>query len=54
MLDDPQFDKKDFEDVIGKLLTTKPLPKKQIRTSKKTKLRTVLPAPSDHPPKPEK
>jgi hypothetical protein len=54
MPDDPQFDKKDFENVISNLLKTKPLPRKQVKTSKKTKLKTVLPARPDHPPRPEK
>jgi hypothetical protein len=54
MSDDPQFDKKDFENVIGNLLKTKPLPRKQVKTSKKTKAKTVIPARSDRQPKPEK
>jgi hypothetical protein len=54
MTEDPEFEKKDFDDIVANLLRSKPLPKKQVKTSKKTKLRTVLPAPSDHRSKPEK
>ncbi len=53
-MEEPKFDKKDFENVIDKLLQTKPLPKKQLKTSKKHKPKTVIPARSDRPPKPEK
>jgi hypothetical protein len=51
MPDDPQFDKSEFVKVIGNLLNTKPLQKNKIKTSKKTKVRTVIPP---NPPKPEK
>jgi hypothetical protein len=51
MPDDPEFKKSDFVNVIGNLLKSKPLPKKQVKTSKKTKAKTVIPA---SPPKPEK
>lgn len=53
-MEDKDFDKKDFENVIDKLLHSKPLPKKSLKTSKKHKPRTVLPARPDHPPKREK
>jgi hypothetical protein len=48
MTDDPSFEKSEFNDVIRKLLNTKPLPKKELRTSKKHKSKTVIPA---RPPK---
>jgi hypothetical protein len=51
MPDDKQFDKSEFENVIRKLLTTKPLPKKDVKSNKHRPLKTVLPP---HPPKPEK
>jgi hypothetical protein len=54
MPNDPQFERKDFENVIGNLLKKQPLPKKKIKTSKKTKSKTVIPARSDRPPKPGK
>jgi hypothetical protein len=54
MPDDPQFEKSDFENVISNLLNSKPLPKKQVKTSKKTKAKTVIPARSGRPPKPAK
>jgi hypothetical protein len=51
MPDDPQFEKSEFVNVIRNLLGSEPLPKKQVKTSKKTKTKTVIPA---RPPKPEK
>jgi hypothetical protein len=44
MTDDPQFKKSEFVSVIRNLLSNKPLPKDQIKTSKKTKAKTVIPA----------
>jgi hypothetical protein len=51
MPDDPQFDKKDFENVVRNLLKSKPLPKKKLGTSKKAKMGSVL---RSRPPKREK
>src|ERR1700682_3268693 len=43
MPDDESFNKSEFTQVIRKLLTTKPLPKKELKTSKHTKSKTVIP-----------
>ncbi len=43
MADD--FEKSEFENVIRKLLTTKPLHKKDLKTSKHQPIKPVLPRP---------
>ncbi len=51
MPDEPEFEKSEFEQVIRKLLNSKPLPRKNLKTSKKTKLKTVIPPRASRPPK---
>lgn len=45
MAQDAEFKKKDFDRIIQNLLQGKPLRKKDLGTSKQTKLKTVLPVP---------
>jgi hypothetical protein len=43
MPDDPDFEKKDFTRIINGLLRSQPLRKKDLKTSKRDKVKTVIP-----------
>ena len=43
MPDDQEFEKSKFESIIRGLLKSKPLPKKRLKTSKKTKVGAIIP-----------
>jgi len=46
MADDQEFERKDFDRIINRLLRSKPLRKKNLGTSKKSKIGRVIPRPS--------
>jgi hypothetical protein len=43
MPEDPQFEKKDFDRVINSLLRSQPLRKKDLKTSRRDKVKRVIP-----------
>jgi hypothetical protein len=48
MPEDPEFEKRDFDRIIGNLLHSPPLRKKDLNTSRANKVKTVLLDPHRH------